>query len=359
MKEPTVSVLMPVYNGERYIAEAMESVFAQTFRDFELLIVEDGSTDNSLSVIQKFNDERLRVLRNDGNKGLMVTRNRAIQESKGRYLAFLDCDDVALPTRMEKQVAYLEAHPEIGLLGSWVQPIDEEGKNSGEVWQKDASPEEIPSTLFCDNYFSQSSVMIRREVLSVGLYREASVEDYDLWIRIVRVYKTWNLQEVLVRHRIHSTRTTVRQGSMVWDQDKKVLRTQLGFLKIVPTEEELDFHWRILRRWIMSVRDSDFLHRADRWLAGIVEANRVVHAYDERCFERMIAEQWFLNCNSASGIGMWTWKLFRSSSLRRAYRLTKREKTIFLLKCLIGRGLKKESGVRTDREILQGNKDVH
>src|SRR5580698_9685158 len=111
INNPKVTVLMPVYNGEKYIKEALESILQQTFIDFEFLIINDGSTDNSVSIIKSFNDNRIRLIHNEKNSGLVYSLNKGIGLSNGEYIARMDCDDVSIPERLEKQVGFLNSNP--------------------------------------------------------------------------------------------------------------------------------------------------------------------------------------------------------------------------------------------------------
>src|SRR3989344_2183131 len=126
MKNLRVSVIMPVYNGEKYIADSVQSVLAQTFTDFELIIINDSSTDKTLEVLRRFKDARISIQTNEKNIGSGASRTNAINASTAEYIAILDADDLAFPTRFEKQVAFMDAHPDFGMLATWVRIIDKE-----------------------------------------------------------------------------------------------------------------------------------------------------------------------------------------------------------------------------------------
>src|SRR5262245_55227910 len=127
-ESPKVTVVIPVYNREKYVAAAIESILAQTFSNFELLVIDDGSTDGSREVIQSFRDLHVHLVCNETNLGIPRTRNRGIQRAHGEYLAFLDSDDWAYPERLGKQVAFLDSHPEHAAVGAWVAWMDETGR---------------------------------------------------------------------------------------------------------------------------------------------------------------------------------------------------------------------------------------
>ena len=206
-KKFTVSVLMPCYNSEKYLEEAVESILNQTFLDFEFIIVDDGSTDQTYKILSSFakKDERIRLYKNEKNIGIVKTRNRLLSLSKGKYIALLDSDDIAMSERIEIQVDYMEKHPDIGLLGSWVSPVDENGVPA-KRWKYPLNDLVIKTRLLFSNAFASSSVMIRREALPVNGYDEyyAQAEDYDLYCRISKNWKVFNLNKILIKYRIHS-----------------------------------------------------------------------------------------------------------------------------------------------------------
>jgi len=127
MSVPRVTVTMMVYNAERYLRQAIDSVLNQTFTDFELLFLDDASTDRSLEIIQSYSDPRIRLIRNENNRGVAYSRSKALPLARGEYVAVLDADDVALPERLQVQVSYLDSHPDICLVGSSCQVIEEDG----------------------------------------------------------------------------------------------------------------------------------------------------------------------------------------------------------------------------------------
>lgn len=200
---PVISVLLPVYNAERYVAEAISSILTQTFTDFELIIINDGSTDNSGNVIKQFKDQRI-ILVEQNNQGLATSLNNGLKIAKGRYIARQDNDDVSAPDRFQKQVEYLEKHPGIGLLGTAALIVDENNKETGRFHQHPLSSHELKYFLLFDNPFVHSSVMIRRTVMQqVGPYYTGKqyFEDYNLWSAIARVSGVANLPDKLVRYR--------------------------------------------------------------------------------------------------------------------------------------------------------------
>lgn len=205
----TVSVLMPVYNGARYLAEAVESILAQTFADFEFVIVDDGSTDRSAAMLDEYarRDPRIRIIRRP-NTGIVGALNDAIAESSAPLIARMDADDVSLPQRVEKQVAYMGEHPECVALGSRVIGIDPYGCVLFESEHKLAH-EEIDKELLNGVGWAivHPVAMLRRHAVErVGRYRKQWqwVEDLDLFLRLAEIGKLANLPDQLLRYRQHT-----------------------------------------------------------------------------------------------------------------------------------------------------------
>jgi glycosyltransferase involved in cell wall biosynthesis len=200
----TVSVILPVYNGLPYLGDALDSILVQSFQGFELIVINDGSTDNSDEIIRNINDPRVHYV-NQSNKGLAATLNNGIQIARGIFIARLDQDDLMLQSRLDKQVEYLESHPDCAMVGTWSEilvgnsPTDRGHKHP-------TSHETLQLELLFDNPFVHSSVMIRADVLrDLGGYSEDKSrqppEDYELWSRISRKYRVANIPEVLTVYR--------------------------------------------------------------------------------------------------------------------------------------------------------------
>jgi glycosyltransferase involved in cell wall biosynthesis len=199
---PIVTVLLPVYNGERYLREAVESILSQTLAAFELLIVDDGSTDGTEAICRSFIDPRIRVIRREKNAGLVSALNDGIDRITTKYVARMDADDVAVPSRLARQVAFLEARPDIAACGSWARELvdgrlrDVMRRPSGEYLRQTAWR---PVPIF------HPTACLRTNVLQALRYRPDFIhaEDYDLWLRLGRHHRIDNVPAVLVHYRLH------------------------------------------------------------------------------------------------------------------------------------------------------------
>ena len=201
---PKISVVMSVYNGEKHLRESIESILNQTFTDFEFIIVNDGSTDNSLEIIKSYDDERIKIINNEENIGLTKSLNKAIKQARGVYIARQDADDISLSNRLELQFKFLEKHPEVALLGTGIYVIDE---NGDEIEKRIMHPNPKRS-LLKGNRFIHGSVMFRKSVIDeLGAYNETLrySQDYELWLRLSKEYDVRNLTVPLYKLRMHKS----------------------------------------------------------------------------------------------------------------------------------------------------------
>jgi hypothetical protein len=207
---PKVTVIMPVYNAEKYLREAVDSILSQTFSDFEFLILNDGSTDHSIDILNSYDDSRILIHSSDVNKGLIYQLNLGLNLSRGTYIARMDADDISLQDRFERQIAYLDNHPEVAVLGGTMQSMTEDGLNCS-LYRASINAEEIARK----GDLAHPTVMIRSDAIkAVKGYRNAFVaaEDYDLWLRLGENYILANLEDVLIRYRIHSNQISVMRS---------------------------------------------------------------------------------------------------------------------------------------------------
>jgi hypothetical protein len=208
---PSLSVIMPVHNGARFLREAIDSILAQTFRDFELVVVDDGSTDESPAIVASYGDPRIRLVRTATQSGVAAALNTGIRAASADLIARQDADDVSEPARLEKQMAALRARPQLALLGTQATIIDDAGRVRGTV-ERSVEPSSIAWCLLLDNAFVHTSVVFRRDAWeSCGAYLERGKpfpEDYALWCRIARRFEVGNLPERLVRFRLSEASTT-------------------------------------------------------------------------------------------------------------------------------------------------------
>ncbi len=209
---PKVSVLMPAYNSEKYIGEAIESILNQTFTDFEFIIINDGSTDNTAKIVRKYakKDKRIKFVDNKKNKGVTKTRNELLKLAKGEYIACMDSDDISLPTRFEKQIKYMNEHPECGVLGTWYEVFDKQNYIS-RFASKITILKLLHGCAVCN-----PSAMIRKSVIDRNNLEYNNnfnwCEDYEFWSRMIFFTEIHTLQSVLLKYRWHNTNISVEHA---------------------------------------------------------------------------------------------------------------------------------------------------
>jgi GT2 family glycosyltransferase len=215
MGQPQVSVVLPVWNGERYLQESVDSILAQDFRDFELIIVDDGSTDATGEIIGRYaGDPRVRVHRQE-NRGLVAALNVGLELSKADLIARLDADDIARSDRLSLQLAYLHENPDVMAVGSAIELMDAEGRGLG-IRHYPVGKGMATRGLLDGCTLAHPAVMMRKAaVLKVGAYRECfrHAEDYDLWLRLMELGQVDNLPEALIRYRMHAQSITKRHSA--------------------------------------------------------------------------------------------------------------------------------------------------
>ncbi|OGR56852.1 MAG: hypothetical protein A3B80_02705 [Elusimicrobia bacterium RIFCSPHIGHO2_02_FULL_39_36] len=228
MQIPPISVLMCVCDGEKYLAQALESILKQTFNHFEFLIIEDGSSDRTREILNFYSskDFRIRVIENQTKLGLTRSLNHGLKIAKGKYIARMDADDISLPDRFRMQFEFMERHPAVGVLGTANILIDQKGKM---VWKNIPPVEdhEIRKRLIKGNIFCHSSLMIKREVFeNIGLYNESYkvAQDYEIYFRISPHFQLSNLNQILHAWRVHERGTSVQKR---WEQIFATLKIQI------------------------------------------------------------------------------------------------------------------------------------
>ena len=211
LKKTKISVVMPVYNAEKYLKQAIESVLEQSFKDFEFIVIDDGSTDKSLDILRDYEikDGRVKVYLNKQNLGVIDTLNYGVKLAQGEYIARMDADDISYPERFEKQLKYMQDESLVAC-GTWAEGIDISGNKTRDMEYPPITDKIRTFTLFHDP-FIHPSVMFQKDVFEkVGGYKKTfrHIEDYELWTRIVFKYKTGNIPETLLKYRFHGNQMT-------------------------------------------------------------------------------------------------------------------------------------------------------
>lgn len=200
MNQPLLTVLMPVYNAEKYVAEAINSILTQTLADFEFIIIDDGSVDDSLLIVRSYQDSRVRVVQNERNMGISATLNKGIQLSSTELIARMDADDISYPDRLQRQYQYMMANPDCALLSAWVRVVTEDKQVAYfDRFNTDYQYYNLP---FISPMYHPTVMYRRSAVLTVGGYTQRYAEDYALFWKLSRHYKIHNIEQVLLDYRI-------------------------------------------------------------------------------------------------------------------------------------------------------------
>ena len=265
---------MPVHNGEKYVVDAIESILDQTFGDFEFIIIDDASQDNSLAILKEYalRDERIRVIENKHNQGISVSLNKGIAIARGEYIARMDADDISLPERFAVQTSFMDANPDIGVCGTYVEYIGGDFGAQPTLGTHDS----IYARLLFENAFAHPTMMLRSEAVHDGnLYYDEDIlyaQDYELWSRAISIVKMAIIENVLICYRIHPQRVGSKYGSKQRAVHNLIYRRLLTQLQVSFTEDEIRLHEQINSDYYKL--GVDFLARAQQWLEKISTTNR-------------------------------------------------------------------------------------
>ena len=226
-KSPIVTVLMPVYNGAYYIINSMDSILNQSFRDFELLIIDDGSTDRTINQIQSYNDSRIRLILNNKNIGQSKTLNKGLSLARGEYIAIMDQDDISIFDRLKKQLKFMEENSEIDVCGSWVQLIGD----YDEILELETESEKIKINLSTNRNIAHPAVMMRKSTLLKYNFNYdpnlTIANDYDMWVKMFEYCSFANLPEPLIKYRVHQNQFSTKNLNKNISETNKVLKRLL------------------------------------------------------------------------------------------------------------------------------------
>jgi glycosyltransferase involved in cell wall biosynthesis len=275
--KPLVTVIMPVYNGERFLFEAIESILNQSYKDIELIVIDDGSTDRSVEIINSFESPKLNFIQNKKNLGVCETRNKGFKLARGEYIALMDADDISVNDRIKKQVLFMEENKEYGLISANYESFREHPfgvKRS--VKRLLNNSEQILAYLLFTNVICCPCSMIRTNIISDNnLYFDTTLqmsEDFDLWKRISAVTKITNINEVLLKYRKHTTNSTKKRSILNRDFTKVI---QKSF-------DTFDINIRDLFNENFKLKNVKSFICLNKYLEDILEKNKKTNKYNEK-----------------------------------------------------------------------------
>jgi glycosyltransferase involved in cell wall biosynthesis len=325
---------MCVYNGDRYIKEAVQSILSQTYPSFEFIIVNDGSTDRSAAILSSFADPRIKIINNETNLGLIRSLNIGLDAARGELIARMDADDISDPRRFEKQVAFLDNNSDIGVCGTWLQIIGE--KN---LYTFPLMHDEIKVALLGYNPVAHPSVMFRAKVLKLsGSYydiRFPGAEDYELWTRAIFATRFANIGETLLFYRKHNEQVTQNKKEEVNITSQKIKINLLRAVEIYPDERETMIHSFLFNDQFKELRITGILKEADDWMHKIFLANRRLKQFDERLLLGIWRSKLFVTCIGRYDLAKW--RLLKRSWYFKSAEVSAYDKFKIFMKCLIRR----------------------
>ncbi len=315
MSAPRVSVVMPIYKVAEYVDAAVRSVLTQSFGDFELIGVDDASPDDSAERFLATRDPRLRIVRHPVNRGLAAARNTGIEAACGEYVALLDSDDIALPDRLGRQVAFLDRSPRFVLCGGHMQFMDAAGRPYGRVHRAELRPNRIVPLLAMRNTFFVSTVMFRRPLAAQVRYRTdlPMAEDYAFYVDAARVGDLANIDALLLHYRHHPASLTSTRPALMMSCVAQIHAWQLASFGIEPTERELQLHGHLSR--LDLPHDEKLLVEVEAWLVRLLQAS--VPGATAESWAGVLGDAWFEVCSAASSLGPSAWRHYWRSPLAR------------------------------------------
>lgn len=315
---PEISVLMCVYNGSLYVKEAIESILNQTFTNFEFVIVNDGSTDESEAIILSYSDPRIKYIRNPGNLGLIASLNKGIEASFGKYIARMDADDISLPERLQEQYAYMESHPLLGVCGSDYYQFD---SNRSIHYKALTEHQEILGYMLFNCSVIHPSLMIRTSLLK----RQAVVfdadykhaEDYELWSRLIFQLQFSAIAKTLFKYRIHADQVTQKHSTIQVITANRVRRNILNHAGFTFTEKELEAHCKIgSSQKLTSVEE---LKEAGEWLKTMLAQSPALKDFSDHTISQVIGKQWYDTCGNTN-LGIKAFLTYYNSGVEHDYK---------------------------------------
>jgi len=338
VSRPRISVLMPVYNGATYLQEALNSILSQTYSNFELIALYDNSSDSSMDILRACVDPRLVIFENEHKSGLAAVLNSGLAMAQGEFIARMDCDDISHPERFARQVAFLDANPDIAICGTWFRGINPSGALAGPAERPGTDPSSVYSINFFKSTLAHPTVMMRASALFENGLKYSEVEhteDYDLWSRALVHCRIANIPEFLLLYRRHPHQSS-NVHDKLWESTKQIRAKLLMAIGIQAEGMELDIHQQICASSFDVSKD--FIQNADLWLCRILAANRISKVYPDLPFSRAIMERWsiiifralqqrvvhprlLLRAKIMTETGLGTWYLFKYYSRMISHKL--------------------------------------
>ena len=280
---------MPVYNDAPYLNEAIDSILDQSFSNFEFIIINDGSTDNSLEIIKSYRDKRIILIQNEKNQGIAKTLNLGMEHVKGEYVARMDGNDVAYIERFELQNEILDNNRNIGLVTCHSKVVNDEGEFLYNHI-KEISPNLSQISIFFKNYIAHSTVMIKRSIMHNPVYDiNCAAEDYDLWIKLASSTQFYIVPKILMKIRLKKDGLNKLNKTNMIKAHKNIISTKLNELQICPTDWEIDFHYNFAKKPLYDTKEAYLILR---YLGRLYKGNKKFRKFKEPDFSEILSNHW-------------------------------------------------------------------
>jgi hypothetical protein len=305
---PAISVVMPVFNVAPFVAQSLGSILGQTFRDLEVIVIDDGSTDGTVAEVRKMADPRVQLVEFSSNRGVVAALNEGLDRARGTFLARMDGDDISHPKRLTRQIAFLDRNRSIGICGTAWSFF---GARGGADRYRSGSAE-LKAGLLFGSPFSHPTILARRDLLERNHIRYdpayEAAEDYELWARLARFTEMANLPQILFHQRIHPGSVSHVQRPRQEAAARRVRRDLLGWvgfgalpLQAALSDEDVSIHERIVRALTVTAEpdhEPRFLADAEAWLLQVVDANRRSRCFDQEGLNHVIQKTWYKICRN-------------------------------------------------------------
>jgi len=287
-KAPEITVLMPNYNNAPFLKEAIDSILNQTFKQFIFLIIDDGSTDNSISIIKSYNDNRIRLIEKEKNSGIVDALNIGLSETKTKYAIRMDGDDISDKNRLKELYNFMEKNPGIGVCGSNIETFG----TTNDLWAYSTDKNKIKARLIFNAGVGHASCIYRMEVFKKHNIHYSKkhpyMEDLDLFSRLKHFTEFGNIPSTLYRYRILTHNSTVKNRDTIFQRYRNIYKDILLELNIEPTSDNIEKHFDFFINPNLTFKISEY----KKWLNYLISQNKITNIYPQNALEEILQERW-------------------------------------------------------------------
>lgn len=327
-----ITVIFPVYNCAEYLKEAVDSVLNQTFKDFELLAINDGSTDNSVEILESYDDERIRLVHNEQNMGLIATLNKGLDLCESPYIVRADADDICMSTRLEQQFNFMESNPEVGLSGTWYVGFTEKGEMPFKTGYL-TGDDDIRIKHLYQLHVSHGTSIIRKKILDEHNLRfdpdYQHAEDYDLFVRMSQHCKLANIPEILYKVRYHEASVSHKFNDIQTKNSNRVMQRQFKLMGIDLSDNEVVLYKQMAYGDFSASKDK--MEQTRELYGKLIAANKLSGYVPHEKFANYLATIWFHHCLNVKSIKQ-RYRLFRGAFFHIYYPLAPMDRVKLLIK---------------------------